>query len=91
MIKMKYLLLLLVLVLAAACSQQKATQTGAAVADNEETRLAAAKEYLKIAPAQDILKDLTASFAGKLPEQVQKQFNEVKGSQARKDSTYQIT
>ena len=61
MIKMKSLLLLLILVLAAACTEQKATQTGAPVADNEENRLAAAKEYLKIAPAQDLLKDMTTS------------------------------
>ncbi len=91
MIKMKSLLLLLILVLAAACTEQKATQTGAPVADNEENRLAAAKEYLKIAPSQDLLHDMTTSFAGKLPEQVQKKFNEVMTSQAMKDSTYQIT
>jgi len=91
MIKMKSLLLLLILILAAACTEQKATQTGAPVADNEENRLAAAKEYLKIAPAQDLLKDMTASFAGKLPEPMQKKFNEVMASQALKDSTDQIT
>ena len=91
MIKMKSLLLLLILVLVAACTEQKATQTGAPVADNEENRLAAAKEYLKIAPTQDMLKDLTSSFAGKLPEPMQKKFNEVMASQALKDSTYQIT
>ena len=91
MIKMKSLLLLLMLVLAAACTEQKATQTGAPVADNEENRLAAAKEYLKIAPAHDLLKDMTTSFAGKLPEPMQKKFNEVMASQALKDSTYQIT
>ncbi|MCX5891058.1 MAG: DUF2059 domain-containing protein [Deltaproteobacteria bacterium] len=88
---MKSLLLLLVLVLAAACTEQKATQTGAPVADNEENRLAAAKEYLKIAPAQDILKEMAASFAGKLPEQVQKKFNEVMASKDLQDNTYQIT
>lgn len=91
MIKMKSLLLLLILVLAAACTEQKATQTGAPVTDNEENRLAAAKEYLKIAPAQDMLKEMTASIADKLPEPVQKKFNDVMSSQALKDSTYQIT
>ncbi len=91
MIKMKYLLLLLMLVLAAACTEQKATQTGAPATDSEENRLAAAKEYLKIAPAEDLLKDMTNSFAGKLPEPVQKKFNEVMASQALKDSTYQVT
>ena len=91
MIKMKSLLLLLMLVLAAACTEQNATQTGAPGADNEENRLAAAKEYLKIAPAQDMLKDMTASFAGKLPDQVQKKFNEVMASKDLQDSTYQIT
>jgi hypothetical protein len=91
MTKMKSLLLLLILVLAAACTEQKATQTGAPVADNEENRLAAAKEYLKIAPSQDLLQDMTTSFAGKLPEPMQKKFNEVMTSQAIKDSTYQIT
>jgi len=91
MTKMKSLLLLLILVLAAACTEQKATQTGAPVADNEENRLAAAKEYLKIASAEDMLKEMTASVSGKLPEQVQKKFTEVMTSQAMKDSTYQIT
>ena len=91
MTKMKSLLLLLMLVLAAACTEQKATQTGAPVADNEENRLAAAKEYLKIASAEDMLKEMTASVSGKLPEQVQKKFTEVMTSQAIKDSTNQIT
>ena len=91
MTKMKSLLLLLMLVLAAACTEQKATQTGVPVADNEENRLAAAKEYLKIASAEDMLKEMTASVSGKLPEQVQKKFTEVMTSQAMKDNTYQIT
>jgi hypothetical protein len=91
MIKMKFLLLLLILVLVAACTEQKATQTGAPVTDSEENRLAAAKEYLKIAPPQDLLKEMTNSFAGKLPEPMQKKFNEVMASQALKDSTYQIS
>jgi len=91
MTKMKSLLLLLMLVLAAACTEQKATQTGVPVADNEENRLAAAKEYLKIASAEDMLKEMTASVSGKLPEQVQKKFTEVMTSQAIKDSTNQIT
>ena len=90
MIKMKSLLLLFILVLAAACTEQKAVQTGAPVADNEENRLAAAKEYLKIAPPKDLLQDFTCGVTEKLPEQLRKPFMTVISSQALQDSAYQI-
>lgn len=90
MIKMKSLLLLLILVLTAACTEQKATQTGAPVADNEENRLAAAKEYLKIAPPKALLQDITSGVTEKLPEQLRKPFTTVISSQALQDAVYQI-
>jgi hypothetical protein len=90
MIKMKSLLLLLILVLAAACTEQKAAQTGAPVADNEENRLAAAKEYLKISPPKDLLHDITSGVTEKMPEQLRKPFTSVISSQALQDAAYQI-
>ena len=90
MIKTKSLLLLLLLVLAAACTPQKATQTGAPVVDNEENRLAAAKEYVKIAPPKDLLQDFTAGVAEKLPEQLRKPFMKVISSQELQDAADQI-
>ena len=90
MTKMKSLLLLLILILAAACTQQKATQTGAPVPDNEENRLAAAKEYLQIAPAKNLLQDITSGVIEKLPEQLRKPFMTVISSQAMQDAANQI-
>jgi hypothetical protein len=87
---MKSLLLLLLLALAAACADQKATQTAAPVADNEENRLAAAKKYLEVAPAQDLLKDMTAGVMDKLPEKPRKIFTDVMASQSLKEATHQI-
>ena len=50
MVKMKFSLLLLILALVAACGQQKTAPTPGPVPDNEENRLAAAKQYLEVAP-----------------------------------------
>ncbi len=91
MIKPKILPILLILVLAAACSQQAAPpQTGTPVADNEQNRMAAAKEYLKIDQPQELLQEMTAGVAGHLPQQFHKPFETVISSQALKDAVYQV-
>lgn len=91
MSKIKALLLVLILALTAACSEQKATPPAAALADNEENRLAAAKTYLEVVPPQDILKELSDKVVKMLPEKSQKVFLEVMNSKPLQESTYRIT
>lgn len=94
MLRMKSLLLLLVLLVAAACTEQKAPQPAAApapVADNEENRQAAAKQYLEVAPPQELLTEISEKVVKMLPEKSQKVFLEVMKSKSLQDATYNIT
>ncbi len=94
MLRVKSLLLLLVLLAAAACSEQKAPQPVAAptaVADSEENRLAAAKQYLEVSPPQEMLTEMTGKVVKMLPEKSQKVFLEVMQSKSLQEATYNIT
>lgn len=91
MIKMKSLLLLLILALTAACADQKTTQTTAPVADNEENRLAAAKEYLKVLPPQEMLAEMSTKVVKMLPEKQHKVFLGVMSSKSLEEATYRIS
>jgi hypothetical protein len=94
MLRVKSLLLLLVLLAAAACSEQKAPQPAAApaaVADSEENRQAAAKEYLAVAPPQELLTEMSQKVVKMLPEKSQKVFLEVMQSKSLQEATYSIT
>jgi hypothetical protein len=92
MLRVKSLLLLLVLLVAAACSEQKAPQSAAAPAgDSEENRQAAAKQYLEVAPPQELLTEMSAKVVKMLPEKSQKVFLEVMQSKSLQESTYNIT
>lgn len=92
--KMKALLFLLILVLVAACSEQKAPQPAAgpaAVADNEENRQVAAKQYLEAVPPQEMLSQMSEKIVKMLPEKSQKVFLEVMNSKSMQDATYRIS
>jgi hypothetical protein len=92
--KMKSLLLPLILVLALACSEQKAPQPAAApaaVADNEESRQAAAKQYLEAVPPQELLSQMSEKVVKMLPEKSQKVFLEVMNSKSMQEATYRIS
>jgi hypothetical protein len=92
MLRVKSLLLLLVLLAAAACSEQKAPQPVAAPAtDSEENRQAAAKQYLEVAPPQELLMEMSARVVKMLPEKSQKSFLEVMKSKNLQEATYNIT
>lgn len=93
MLKMKALLLSLILLLGlAACSEQKASQPAApAVADNEQNRQAAAKQYLEAVPPRDLLSQMSEKVVKMLPEKSQKVFLEVMNSKDIQDATYRIS
>ena len=92
MLRVKSLLLLLVLVAAAACSEQKAPQPVAApAADSEANRQAEAKQYLAVAPPQELLTEMSTKVVKMLPEKSQKVFLEVMQSKSLQDATYDIT
>ena len=92
MLRVKSLLLLLVLLVAAACSEQKAPQPVAApAADNEANRQAAAKQYLAVAPPQELLTEMSTKVVKMLPEKSQKVFLEVMQSKSLQEATYDIT
>ena len=94
MLKMKSFLLLFILILAVACSEQKAPQPAAApaaVADNEESRQAAAKQYLEAVPPKELLSQMSEKVVKMLPEKNQKVFLEVMNSQSMQDAAYRIT
>ncbi len=86
----KSLIFVLLLVLAVACGQQKAAQPGGPVADSEENRLAAAKEYLKMAPPKDLLNDFTKGVVDHLPEQYRKPYLTVISSPKMAEAADQI-
>ena len=88
----KSLLLLLGVLVAAACSEQKAPPSVAApAADNEENRQAAAKQYLAVAPPQELLTEMSHKVVKMLPEKSQKVFLEVMQSKSLQETTYDIT
>ena len=92
MLRVKSLLLLLVLLAAAACSEQKAPPPVAApAADSEANRQAAAKQYLAVAPPQELLTEMSQKVVKMLPEKSQKVFLEVMQSKSLQDATYDIT
>ncbi len=91
MFKMKALILLVILALAAACGEQKAPQTAAPVADNEENRLAAAKKYLEVSPPKEMLNDLASKVAPTLPEKNRKSFVDLVSSKDMQEATYRIS
>src|SRR5271157_2848045 len=91
MLRVKSLLLLLVLLAATACSEQKAPQPVAAPAESEENRQAAAKQYLEVAPPQELLTEMSAKVLKMLPEKSQKAFLEVMQSKSLQEATYSIT
>ncbi len=92
MLRVKSLLLLLVLVAAAACPEQKAPQPVAApAADSEANRQAEAKQYLAVAPPQELLTEMSTKVVKMLPEKSQKVFLEVMQSKSLQDATYDIT
>lgn len=94
--KMKsLLLLLLVMALVAACSEQKAPAKPAVapgpVADNEENRLAAAKQHLEVVPPQELLSEMSEKVVKMLPEKSQKVFLEVMHGKPLQEATYRIS
>lgn len=89
MIKIKSIGFLLILALTAACGQQPTT--GGSVSDNEENRLAAAKQYLEVAPAQDLLMELTRGVAERIPEDARKSLEKILAGKTIKEQAYQIT
>ena len=94
MLRVKSLLLLLVLMVAAACSEQKAPQpvaTPSPAADSEENRQAAAKQYLEVAPPQELLTEMSERVVKMLPDKSQKVFLEVMKSKNLQEATYSIT
>ena len=94
MLRLKSLLLLLVLFAAVACSEQKASQPGASlapVADSEESRQAAAKQYLELVPPQELLAEMSDKVVKMLPEKDQKVFLEVMKGKSMQEATYRIT
>ncbi len=92
MLRVKSLLLLLVLLVAAACSEQKAPPSVAApAADSEANRQAAAKQYLAVAPPQELLTEMSQKVVKMLPEKSQKVFLEVMQSKSLQETTYDIT
>jgi hypothetical protein len=88
--KMKFWPILLALALIAACGQQKTAPAKAPSADNPENRQAAAKQYLEIAPPQELLHDMTAGVSERLPEKLRQPFAQVIASQSLKDAVYQV-
>ena len=91
MFRFKTLLLLLILALVAACGQQQAPPATGPVADNEANRAAAAKLYLKVAPPQELLTDMSDNVVKILPENQRKMFLDVMQSKSLQDATYRIS
>jgi len=94
MLRLKSLLLLLVLFAAVACSEQKASQPGASpapVADSEESRQTAAKQYLELVPPQELLAEMSDKVVKMLPEKDQKVFLEVMKGKSMREATYRIS
>ncbi len=91
MFRIKTLLLLLILALAAACGEPKAPPSAAPVADNEANRTAAAKQYLEVAPPQELLTDMTDKVVKILPENQRKMFLSVMQTKSLQDAAYRIS
>ena len=91
MFRTKTLLLLLILALVAACGEPKAPSSAAPVADNEANRTAAAKQYLEVAPPQELLTDMTDKVVKILPENQRKMFLGVMQTKSLQDATYRIS
>jgi hypothetical protein len=64
MIRGKWVLALLVLILAVGCSEPKSPGT---TSDTPENRKLAAERYLKVVPPRDLLRNLAANMARRLP------------------------
>ena len=91
MFRIKTLLLLLILALVGACGEHKAPPSAAPVADNEANRTASAKQYLEVAPPQELLTDMTDKVVKILPENQRKMFLSVMQTKSLQDATYSIS
>jgi hypothetical protein len=89
--RIKTLMIVLILALVAACGEPKAPSSTAPVADNEANRTTAAKQYLEVAPPQELLTDMTDKVVKILPENQRKMFLSVMQAKSLQDATYRIS
>jgi len=89
MLKSKWILALFLIILAAACGE-KPSPPGS-VADTPENRKIAAKRYLELVSPQELLRNITASMAQRVPEQHRKQFQEAMEDKELQKNVSRIT